>query len=60
MSKRAVGSRSIYEAPGNTLDSRTKAGTYQQSPAATNEASGGSQLNNKGPVEMWVSPSQGG
>ena len=60
MAKRAVGSRSIYEAPGKTWEGRTMAGTYQEWPAENHEAVGGSEQDGDGSVEMWVSPSHGG
>ena len=49
ISRRAVGSHSIYEAPGKPGEGRTMAETHDVSSG-----------HNKGPAEMWVSPSQGG
>ena len=60
MMGRAMGSRSIYEAPGKAGDGRTIAWKYQPSSVETHEVSGESEQDSKGPVEMWVSPSHGG
>ena len=60
IAKRAGGSRSIYEVPGKSEERRTMAENYYQSPTDTDGVPGESRQDKKGPVEMWVSPSQGG